>query len=196
MFTKVLFSVAFGMVSAQTPSLARRGVLEARQTVDAQCQSALTEVMPLYSDLPTPPPVLLTMSLPSDPCATPTLTGDDASQFNSYTSEVLVWYSSHSAELSSALASCSDLASYATNVPVCSSAVNATAAMTSADSTSTASSDNGNASAASDSAASGTAGSPSSSTTVVTANAALHDTRLVGAVALVAAGFMGAVAAL
>ncbi|KAI0011235.1 hypothetical protein F4779DRAFT_234342 [Xylariaceae sp. FL0662B] len=191
MLTKVFLAGAFTAASAQVPDLAKRDILEGRQELDAQCQSALTQVAPLYSDLPTPPPALLTMSLPSDPCATPTLTGDAASQFSSYTSEALVWYSSHSAELSSALDSCSELASYAASVPVCSAAVNATATMTSAGSISATSSSSGDAPATSD-----TTGGPSSPTTAVPVNAAPRETGLVGMVAIAAAGFIGVVATL
>ncbi|KAH9908463.1 hypothetical protein F4778DRAFT_348873 [Xylariomycetidae sp. FL2044] len=108
----------------QIPRIAQRDFIhEIRQDgpeVNTGCQSALSQILPLYSSLPTPPPAILTAGLPTDPCATPSLTGDAAAQYTSYSSEVLSWYTSHSAELQSALAECTQLMDYATGVPVCS----------------------------------------------------------------------------
>ncbi|KAI6085764.1 infection structure specific protein [Hypoxylon rubiginosum] len=96
---------------------------------DDVCVGALNVANPIYSGLPTPPPSLLTKSLPFDACATDiAFSGDPsaASQFSSYTSEVKDWYTSHRAELQSALASCTSLASYLTmDIPVCLSSTSA-----------------------------------------------------------------------
>ncbi|KAI0133005.1 infection structure specific protein [Xylariales sp. AK1849] len=179
MFTKTVAVAALvAVTSAQLPAVARRDFIEARQTasLDVACQSAIASVLPIYSELPSAPADLLTATLPSDPCETPSFTGSLSSEYSSYTSEVLVWYTSHSDELLSALASCTELSSYASQVPVCSSAASG-ASSVSASATTTSTS----------SASSGTA-TPSK-------NAAPRETGLVAAV-VAAAGFIGAVAAL
>ncbi|KAI1370260.1 hypothetical protein F4677DRAFT_438946 [Hypoxylon crocopeplum] len=198
MFSNVIFIAAFlASVSAQIPGPAKRDTVnEARQQprdTDEQCQSAAAAASSLYADLPTPPPALLTMSLPSDPCATSVAFSGDASaasQFSTYTSKVLDWYTSHSAQLQSALAPCSSLASYVTaQVPVCTSAGDTTSTESDVGPISTSSDGGGS------SPTSGTTDGASSSPTE-TPNVAPRETGLAGIVAIAAAGFMGALAAL
>ncbi|KAI4859841.1 hypothetical protein F4820DRAFT_138720 [Hypoxylon rubiginosum] len=94
---------------------------------DDICKGALVPANSIYSGLPMPPPSLVTMSLPFDACATSIAFSGDASvasQFSSYTSEVKDWYTSHRAQLQSALASCTSLASFLTmDIPVCLSSI-------------------------------------------------------------------------
>ncbi|KAI1399068.1 hypothetical protein F4819DRAFT_435559 [Hypoxylon fuscum] len=180
MHARVFLSTTLAAVaSAQVPGLAKRDVIEARQrrpqAFDDQCRNALASAQPLYSDLPTPPPSLLSMSLPSDPCATSAAFSGDvsaASQFSSYTAEVMGWFTSHSAQLESALAPCPTLASYITQkVPICTSSAGGSVSTgsTTAGPTST------------------TTGSP-----LATPNAAARNSQFVHA----AAGLLGAIAVL
>ncbi|RYP62649.1 hypothetical protein DL771_009642 [Monosporascus sp. 5C6A] len=116
MFTNALLSTtAFAAVaSAYIPNL------QARQTtaLSEECQSAIAEVMPLFSAQPTPPPVIMTASMPADPCATPDLSGSDLSQYQSWTSAVYDWATSNSAALNSALQQCTELTDMA-SIPTC-----------------------------------------------------------------------------
>ncbi|KAK6082589.1 infection structure specific protein [Seiridium cupressi] len=206
MYTKT-FAVAtlVAAASAQLPAVVRRDFLEARQTasLDAACQSAVASVLPLYQEIPTPPEDLQSVTLPADPCETPSFTGTLASEYSSYTSEVLDWYTSHSAELLSALASCTELASYASEVPVCSSFASgalssATAGATTTDDSSasaTATGGSSSATGAGSSAATAT-GSASATKTGAASVSQAGGARETGFVAgvIAAAGFVGAVA--
>ncbi|KAI1497479.1 hypothetical protein F5X99DRAFT_363088 [Biscogniauxia marginata] len=183
MVTNVVLAAALvGAASAHLPAVAKRDFfLQGRQELDETCQSAINDIMPLYADLPMPPDDLLSITMPADPCATPTLTGSLSSELSSYTSEVLDWYSSNGAALESALASCTSLSAYASEVPVCSTAASTGAGTTAAGSSSRATSTSGS-----------TASSGSASQTA-TPNAAPRET---GFVVAAAAGFLGAVAVL
>lgn len=90
-----------------------------------ECQSAIAGLVPLYSELPTPPPALLTATeaLPLDPCVTaPPFTGAELEQWESYTSAAVEWYSSNSGAIDDALASCADLQGYGeASIPMCTS---------------------------------------------------------------------------
>ncbi|KAI2619897.1 infection structure specific protein [Hypoxylon sp. NC1633] len=192
MFAKILLFAALATAVASQDSQpgepAKRDVVEGRQQfviTDAQCERALTSAMSVYAGQPTPPPALLSTKLPSDPCAVSiAFSGHPSasSQFSSYTSEVVDWYASHSAQLQSVLAPCSSLASYLTlKVPICTSSAQSTsAAVEGTGPTSTAES----------------SGETTTSSSTVTPNAAPRETGLVGIAAVAAAGFLGAVAAL
>ncbi|KAI1635075.1 hypothetical protein F4809DRAFT_473535 [Biscogniauxia mediterranea] len=203
----VLAAALVSAASAHLPAVAKREFLQNRQDqdLDETCVSAVTAVMPLYDSLPTPPDDLLSVTMPADPCATPTFTGSLASEYSSYTSEVMDWYSSNSAALNDAISSCTNLASYQTAVPSCSSdaaattdAGNTTAAPGSSSAGPSSTSGFATATTTSGSSAStGTNGSSSSSSTVTpTANAAPRETGYVMVAAAAAAGLMGVVAAL
>lgn len=90
-----------------------------RQALDAKCTKALQDVMPLYQLVPTPPPALAAVPLPTDPCETPAFNGTLSAQYASYTSEVGVWYKSHSSEILVALSKCPALMDMASDVPFC-----------------------------------------------------------------------------
>ncbi|KAI0447685.1 hypothetical protein F4803DRAFT_558748 [Xylaria telfairii] len=218
MFTKALLTAAvvIGTATAQVPAIAKRDFLESRQLdsglpdgldVDPKCQSALTAVSTLYTSLPTPAADLLSVTLPTDPCVTPTFTGKLESEWNSYTSAALQWYSSHSDELLNFVTACSGLidGSQATDLPVCSSDLASPGASTTPAQTTTGSSSastitgvasSGAASSSGAGASAGASQSTSPSSTVSTPNAAPRETGFVFAAAVAAAGFMGAVAAL
>ncbi|XXG99381.1 hypothetical protein Hte_005718 [Hypoxylon texense] len=171
----VLLTVALAAVVTAGPD----AIIEKRPDVledDDICKAALVPANSIYSGLPTPPPSLLTMSLPLDACATSIAFSGDASaasQFSSYTSEVKDWYASHRAQLQSALASCTSLASYLTmDVPVCFSSTGSTSTVAS------------------------TAMPTATSTPSATSNAAPRETELMWAGAAVAAGFLGIIAAI
>lgn len=179
MYAKTLAVAALAAVaSAQIPAIARRDFIEPRQTMSFSdaCQTAIQAVMPIYSELPTAPSDLTSIDLPTDACATPTLTGSLSSEYASYTSEVMVWYTSHSSELLAALSSCSELSQYATGIPVCSTATGGSAAKTTGTGTATSAKSTGTATSA-------------------TKNFAARETGFVAA-AMAAAGFVGVVAAL
>lgn len=195
------------VASAQLPALVRREfLLEARETqsMDPTCQSAIASVLPIYSEIPIPPSDLESITLPSNPCETPSLTGSLASEYSSYTSEVLAWYSSNSAELLSALASCSQLAAYATAVPVCSSlasevlssasAITVTSAYTSPVTTAEATTTKSAQTTANSAATAATKSAASSASVVVTAGGTRETGFVAGIVGVI--GFVAAVAAL
>ncbi|KAI0469592.1 hypothetical protein F4859DRAFT_136041 [Xylaria cf. heliscus] len=222
MLSKTLLTATLiGAATAQVPAIARRDFLERRQgygiptdvSLDPQCATALSTVSTLYDSVPTPAADLLAGTLPTDPCETPTFTGNQASEWVSYTSAAIQWYSSHSSQLLAFATACSGIldTEMATSLPACSSDAGAgtttgsssSAGITSPPSSSGAGVSTGASSAsgsthasssgASHSGASST-GSPSSST--VSPNAAPRETGFVVAAAVAAAGFMGAVAAL
>lgn len=207
----VLAAALVSTVSAHLPAIAKREFLENRQEqdLDESCVSAINDVMPLYESLPIPSDDLLSITLPADPCATPELTGSLSSEYSSYTSELMDWYSSNSAALSSAMAECTSLADYESELPVCSSAAAAASATTTEAGKTTAapgsssagpSSTSGFTTATTTSGASASTGtassSSSSSTTIATANAAPRETGYIMVGAAAAAGLIGVVAAL
>ncbi|KAI0549308.1 hypothetical protein F4679DRAFT_547537 [Xylaria curta] len=128
MFSKaILAATIIGAATAQIPAVAKRDFIQDRQlngvTIAPSCSSALSAVSTLYDSLPTPPADLASVTLPADPCVTPSFTGKLQSEYVSYTSSALQWYSSNSAQLESFITACSDLVggAVATGVPVCSS---------------------------------------------------------------------------
>ncbi|KAI1168397.1 hypothetical protein F5B18DRAFT_278483 [Nemania serpens] len=197
MLSKILLTTAvIGLATAQVPAIAKRDFLENRQTngLDPECASAISDVSSLYSSVPTPPADLLSVTLPSDPCVTPTFTGTLQSEWATYTSEALQWYTSHSDELLSFITACSGLVdgSVATAVPICSSELSGVSspATTTPASHTTKSGESGSTPAPTG------ASSSAGSSAVPTPNAAPRETSFVVAAAVAAAGFMGAVAAL
>ncbi|KAH8161675.1 hypothetical protein CIB48_g6563 [Xylaria polymorpha] len=206
--TKALLTAAVigaATTAQQVPAIAKREFLENRQldgSLDPACESALTAVSTLYTSLPTPAADLLSVTLPADPCATPTFTGKLESEWVSYTSAALQWYSSHSSELLDFVTACSGIidGAQATGLPVCSSDLAGPAASTTAPAKTTSGSGSAStitgvsSSGAASSAGASKSSSPSSTTS--TPNAAPRETGFVFAAAVAAAGFMGAVAAL
>ncbi|KAK8050847.1 infection structure specific protein [Apiospora rasikravindrae] len=96
------------------PAVAHR-----EQPLDAKCTKALNDVIPVYKLVPTPPPALAGVPLPTDPCETPTFNGTLSAQYASYTSQVGDWYKSHSSEILGALSKCPALMEMASDVPFC-----------------------------------------------------------------------------
>ncbi|KAI1192086.1 hypothetical protein F5B17DRAFT_232 [Nemania serpens] len=202
MLSKILLATiaVIGLATAQVPAVAKRDFLEIRQTngIDPTCASAISDVSSLYSTVPTPPADLLSVTLPSDPCVTPSFTGKLQSEWATYTSEALQWYTSHSSQLLSFVSACSGLVdgSLATDVPVCSSSLSGGGGVTSSPATTTPAAPTTKSAGASGSTPTPTtsgSGSPSSPTPNA---AASRETSFVVAAAVAAAGFMGAVAAL
>ncbi len=230
MWSKILVIAAvLGAVTAQIPAIAKRDFIENRQvdnlSLDPACQSALSMVQTLYLSEPTPPADLESVTLPADPCVTPSFTGTLQSEWVSYTSELFAWVSSHTTEIDNFITACSSLVGEAaTAYPVCSSdvtglvsAATTAAATTSAAATSAAASSAAASSAAATTSAHTTAASETStpntttshavssagastsaspSSAVPTTNAAPRETGFVVAAAVAVAGFMGAVAVL
>ncbi|KAI3337914.1 hypothetical protein F4824DRAFT_94185 [Ustulina deusta] len=230
MWSKILVIAAvLGAVTAQIPAIAKRDFIENRQvdnlSLDPACQSALSMVQTLYLSEPTPPADLESVTLPADPCVTPSFTGTLQSEWVSYTSELFAWVSSHTTEIDNFITACSSLVGEAaTAYPVCSSdvtglvsAATTAAATTSAAATSAAATSAAASSAAATTSAHTTAASETStphattshavssagastsaspSSAVPTTNAAPRETGFVVAAAVAVAGFMGAVAVL
>lgn len=198
MYTKTLAIASLvAVASAQLPPIVRRDFLvQARETatLDDACQTAIASVLPIYSEIPTPPLDLLSATLPADPCETPSFSGSLASEYSSYTSEILEWYSSNSAELLSALASCAELSSYATEVPVCSKDTPYHTSVIEATTTEGSYSTGAASGAGKTGAEYSTTAAASSPSRVSTAGAA-RETGLIAA-AIAGAGFLAAVAAL
>lgn len=117
----VLSASLAAVASAHLPAVVKRDFVQPRQTdgLDAKCRNALNDLMPIYNALPTPPPVLQSATLPSDPCVTPSFKGETAKAWDSYTSEAFGWFSSHSSEIVGALSGCPELLSVAQTLPVC-----------------------------------------------------------------------------
>ncbi|TGJ85813.1 hypothetical protein E0Z10_g2955 [Xylaria hypoxylon] len=200
MFSKALLAATvIGAATAQLPAIAKRDFIENRQyddlDVDPTCKSALSAIETIYSSVPTPPADLLSVTLPADPCVTPSFTGTLESEWSSYTSEALQWYTSHADDFANFLTACSGLVdeSAATNIPVCSSDLTA---LGSAPTITTPAQTTTDATGSGPASSTGASSTPSSSPTVATPNAAARETGFVVAAAMAAAGFMGAVAVL
>ncbi|KAI0905673.1 hypothetical protein F4823DRAFT_632559 [Ustulina deusta] len=185
MWSKILVIAAvLGAVTAQIPAIAKRDFIENRQvdnlSLDPACQSALSMVQTLYLSEPTPPADLESVTLPADPCVTPSFTGTLQSEWVSYTSELFAWVSSHTTEIDNFITACSSLVGEAaTAYPVCSSdvtglvsAATTAAATTSAAATSAAATS----AAASSAAASSAAATTSAHTTAASETSTPHAT--------------------
>lgn len=125
----LIFSASLAAVaSAHLPAVVKRDFVQPRQTdgLDAKCQNALNDLMPVYNALPTPPPVLMSATLPADPCVTPSFKGETAKAWESYTSVAFGWFSSHSSEIVAALSDCPELLSVAQTLPVCTTTTSST----------------------------------------------------------------------
>ncbi|KAI1749987.1 hypothetical protein F4782DRAFT_510928 [Xylaria castorea] len=210
MFSKALLAAAvIGAATAQIPAVAKRDFIENRQldglSVAPECSSALIAVSTLYDSLPTPPADLATVTLPSDPCVTPSFTGKLESEYVSYTSSALQWYSSNSAQLQNFVTACSDLVgAEATGLPICSSYLTGLTS-SGAVKTTTSAGATGNSvsptitratsSGPAPTGASSTSSAAPASTTAPAKGAASRETGF-ALVAVAAAGIMGAVMAL
>lgn len=124
----VLSASLAAVASAHLPAVVKRDFVQPRQTdgLDDKCQNALNELMPVYNALPTPPPALMSATLPADPCVTPSFKGETAKAWESYTSEAFGWFSSHSSEIVAALSDCPELLSVAQTLPVCTTTTSST----------------------------------------------------------------------
>ncbi|KAK8869077.1 infection structure specific protein [Apiospora arundinis] len=119
MYAPSLFTaVFFALATAQRPAAVQR------EAFDAKCTKALQDVLPIYALVPTPPPALESIPMPTNPCDAPTFKNDRnntlSAQYVSYTSKVSVWYKSHSSDILAALSQCPDLVSVAAEGPFCS----------------------------------------------------------------------------
>ncbi|KAK6851369.1 hypothetical protein PG995_012491 [Apiospora arundinis] len=114
----VFTAVFFALATAQRPAAVQR------EAFDAKCTKALQDVLPIYALVPTPPPALESIPMPTNPCDAPTFKNDRnntlSAQYVSYTSKVSVWYKSHSSDILAALSQCPDLVSVAAEGPFCS----------------------------------------------------------------------------
>lgn len=123
----------------------KREVLQPRQTlsipdISSECQSAALDVI---GSIPTPPPALVSdvaENPQTDPCSTYEAPSSLSSDYASYSSEVISWYSSHESDLVSALSACPELSSYASLLPVCSTAYSGALSSIAAQTTGTATS--------------------------------------------------------
>ncbi|KAI0970631.1 hypothetical protein F4678DRAFT_435806 [Xylaria arbuscula] len=222
MFAKALVTAAIiGAATARSPIIADRDDSiqnRADSSASAECSSALSAVETLFLSAPTPPADLLSATLPADPCVTPSFTGALATEWPSYASAALQWYTSNAAELDDFVSACGGiLTDAAAQVApgVCTSALvgaGVTAASTTAAAVTTTAASSATSAASVMSASTGAGGantsssavssagasgsvSPSSST-VSTPNAAPRETGFAVVAAVAAAGFMGAVAVL
>ena len=205
----LLTATVIGAATAQNlPPIARREFLEDRQFdgVPATCESAISAIETIYSSAPTPPADLLSVTIPADPCVTPSFTGKLASEWSSYTDAALEWYYDHTSEINAVLTACSDIIEQATaglnpaDFPTCSTGFGGAAASTktAADSTITATTTPAPSSSSTGGAAStgASTSSASATSTVNVPNAAARETGFAVVAAVAAAGFMGAVAVL
>ncbi|CAK7225683.1 hypothetical protein SCUCBS95973_005946 [Sporothrix curviconia] len=224
MYTKsiLLASLAASAVSAKQlypgHNQVRRDIA-ARQTDSSGDSTAvpsdvacLTDLASVYDTMPTEPPALasyiMTVSV-TDPCAF-TLPSSISSIAASYGSELEDWYTSHSAEIASALSECPAYSSYAslsdggdvlsgtysdmcTTVTAGGSGGDKTDATTTA--TGTGAAATGGASTATP-ATTGTAAGTAAGSTATSTNASPKETGMVGVAALAMVGVLGVVAAL
>ncbi|KAM7197228.1 infection structure specific protein [Rhypophila sp. PSN 637] len=107
----VLIAAAATVVSAELfPGHQQvKRVLEARQTGGGDGGAIPTCIRPLvslYSSLPTPPPEVVNLTPPTDPCAPFTPPPSAAAPYSSFSSEVVSWWGEHSSDIISALSSC------------------------------------------------------------------------------------------
>jgi hypothetical protein len=96
----------------------RRDTLEARQTDSSECASV---ALSLVNTLPTPPPALESIvesnTKETAVCAV-SVPASLGSEYSSYSSELMSWYSGHSSAIS-ALESCPGVSTIANVIPVC-----------------------------------------------------------------------------
>ncbi|KAI9152226.1 hypothetical protein HJFPF1_09453 [Paramyrothecium foliicola] len=130
MYTSLVFASLAASAAASANLMAlpqvKRG-LSPRQTeslplpTNAECATA---AISLLGSLPTPPPAIVSdvaTNPQTDPCSfnTPSAL---TSEYSSYSSELLSWVSANEGDLSSVLSQCPELSSYASQVPICSTA--------------------------------------------------------------------------
>ncbi|GAW10823.1 hypothetical protein ANO14919_001580 [Xylariales sp. No.14919] len=203
MLSQLLLVITFiGAAMAQLPAIAQRDFIENRQlaslSINPTCQSVLNSISTIYAGAPTPP-ANLPISTITDPCVAPSFTGSLQSEWQSYETAALQWFTSHSSDFSSLKTACSDILQ-SVSMPFCSSALGElgglpTAATTaSAQTTGTAEHGSSHATAHATESHASSSHSPSSSTS--SGGIAPRETGFVVAAAAVAAGFMGAVAVL
>lgn len=124
----VLVSALAATVSAEAIRFIARDIVEVRELVPRQdgldseeCVSAMSSLLPLVSDIPTPPADLVSAMMSvtiTDPCNLPTDLPDEVEdEISSYQSVALSWYSEHSAEIDSALSACPAMTSYVSEGP-------------------------------------------------------------------------------
>jgi len=174
MFSKAILVAA---LAASTSAMLHPHELIARQTSlpPSDCLSAL---LGLATIVPFPPEDIISFAETAsitDPCQYATrLPASLTAEWNSYENEISSWYTAHSAEVSSALASCP--ASYTSTVGPCSNAISVTSS--------------GKGGSTATTAASGSSGADSASK-----NVGPRETGFAAA-AIAAAGFLGGLVAL
>jgi len=163
---------------------------------DAQCMNALLSI---YSELPTPPADLMSYEMTAtdtDHCS-PSVPDSMTSDFSSYSSVIMSFYTQHSADISSALSACPQYSSYTSGFPVCTGSGSGTSASATAKSgtNGTAAGTASGTGRLSTPTATHSAGAAGGSSGTTTAGAAGIGAGLVGSV-LAAAALFGAMVAL
>lgn len=81
-----------------------------------ECSSVAISLLPSLVDVPTADSSLLNfiaeqtqLATATDPCVFPAVTGSMADEYSSWVSELVTWYSSHTADISSLLEACTDV---------------------------------------------------------------------------------------
>ncbi|KAH6983520.1 hypothetical protein BKA56DRAFT_348857 [Ilyonectria sp. MPI-CAGE-AT-0026] len=81
-----------------------------------ECSSVAINLLPSLIDVPTADSSLLNfiagqtqLATATDPCVFPAVTGSMADEYSSWVSELVTWYSSHTADISSLLEACTDV---------------------------------------------------------------------------------------
>lgn len=205
----VLFSALVASVSAETVRVIARDLVEVRELMprqsgdasgldSSQCAAALSSLLPIATSVPTPPAdvesALASITI-TDLCSVPTnLPASVLSELSVYESTVLDWFSSHSAELESALSACPEFTSYLSDAPVCTTGAGSGSG--SGKSTATSSGSGTKQTGSSSSSGSNSTSSGSGSTTTGTGSTVSSAAKGVFSAGLVAGAFIAAVLAL
>lgn len=114
----VAVASALAADQAAAPTLFERSpALNAVDERDLQeCSSVAINLLPSLVDVPTADSSLLNFiagqtqfATATDPCVFPAVTGSMADEYSSWVSELVTWYSSHTADISSLLEACTDV---------------------------------------------------------------------------------------
>jgi hypothetical protein len=119
----------FTILLSLAASAAAQAHIAARQT-DATASfpgniGCATAALGLISSLPTPPPAIVSDAITNpqtNPCSF-TPPSSLSSAYSVYSSELLSWASANEGELASVISECPEISSYASMVPICSTAV-------------------------------------------------------------------------
>ena len=123
MLTTLILASLTGTISAVAPPAPiERNLLPRQTSLPDLSNNSQTALQSAYGSAPSPPPAIESAARDADACSL-RLPSSLSSNYSSYTSKVLSWYSANEDDISSALSKCPELSSFAGMLPVCSTAL-------------------------------------------------------------------------